>query len=146
MLPVSGSSSPAMMRKIVVFPLPEAPSRTSDSPSAMSKLMSSSTTAFLNFLLTERTLAAAVVSVRSPRFSAPPFVSLPKMVVISSGRISALTSFSVQPVAREEKYAEDEKRQEREHDGDRVRCLDLPFVKFREDVERRGLCAHRQIS
>ena len=50
-----------MMRRMVVLPLPEAPSRTSDSPSATSKLMSSSTRDFLKRLLTPRTLAATPV-------------------------------------------------------------------------------------
>ena len=49
-LPVYGISKPAMMRRIVVLPLPEAPSNTSTSPSATSKLMFSSTLALPNCL------------------------------------------------------------------------------------------------
>src|ERR1700704_489719 len=48
-----------MIRKIVVLPLPDAPSSTSTSPSATSKLMFSSTLVLPKRLLMPSTLAAA---------------------------------------------------------------------------------------
>src|SRR6266550_1073520 len=57
--PVYGCSKPAMTRRIVVLPLPEAPSSTNASPSATSKEISSSTVVGPKRLLTARTPAAA---------------------------------------------------------------------------------------
>ncbi len=57
--PVYGISKPAMTRRIVVLPLPDAPSKTNTSPSATSKLIFSSTLVLPKRLLIPTTLAAA---------------------------------------------------------------------------------------
>src|SRR5687768_13506903 len=142
--PESGRSSPAMMRRMVVLPDPEAPSSTSASPCPTSKLTSSSTRAPLKLLLTPRTLAAATSATRvgsSPR--APPPVS---SSAICSGRVTSVTSLGFEPVAREEQDAEDGEGEEREDDGDGVGGLDLPLVELGEDVERRGLRAPCEVA
>src|SRR6266496_802232 len=67
--PASGSSSPAIMRSVVVLPHPLGPSNTSSSPSSTSKLTSSTAGALLlaNSLTTPRTLTA-----RDPGDDSPP--------------------------------------------------------------------------
>src|ERR1051326_9063689 len=138
-----------MMRSIVVFPDPEAPRSTKASPAATSKLTSSSTRVFLKLLLRPRTLAAISTADDSTRRSsfAPAFAS--RVSAASPfdcfGVISFRASLAFEPVAREEEREEDDEREERQDDCDGVRRLDLPLVEFREDVERRGLRAARQI-
>src|SRR6185436_17423101 len=106
--PVYGISSPAMMRRIVVLPLPDAPSNTSTSPSATSKLMFSSTLVLPKRLLRPNTLAAA----GGGSFS----------VGGGSTGINVSLAFTmrilvdVEPIAREEQDAEDQERKQREHD------------------------------
>src|ERR1041385_6713953 len=100
-LPVYGISRPAMIRSIVVLPLPEAPSNTSTSPSPTSKLMFSSTLALPNFLLSPTTLAAAAdggaLDACSSNFG----------INVSFGfAIGFLVD--VQPVTRKEQHAEDQ--------------------------------------
>src|SRR5712691_13109765 len=67
--PASCSSSPAIIRSVVVLPQPLGPSRTSSSPSSTSKLRSSTAGALLlaNSLTTPRTLTA-----RGPGDVSPP--------------------------------------------------------------------------
>src|SRR6476661_3142115 len=126
-----------MMRRIVVLPLPEAPSRTSTSPSATSKLMFSSTLAFPKRLLMPNTLAAAAGRVGSGSSRFGMSVSFAFTIQIS---------INVQPVAREKQHTEDQERKQREDDRDRVRRFDLAFVELRENVERRSLCSSGEIS
>src|ERR1043165_50227 len=146
MRPVSGSSRPAMMRRMVVLPLPDAPSNTSDSPSATSKSMSSKTTVPLNFLLTARTDAAGSLRDESSsrRTQSPAWLRC--MDEDSSGSISQISSFSVQPITREKEQTEDSEREQRKHDGNGVGRFDLPLVELREDVERRGLSLQREVA
>src|SRR6476661_5214227 len=111
--PVYGCSSPAMIRRIVVFPLPDAPSNTSASPSATSNVMFSSTLVLPKRLLTPTTLVAFCDA-----------------VVIGAGTFCSSISFSfafkvsssidVQPVACEEQHAENQKRKECQNDGNCV--------------------------
>src|SRR5919197_131143 len=119
--PESGCSRPAMIRRMVVLPLPEAPKRTSASPTPTSKETFSSTRAFLKLLLRPRTLAATSAAAGAAG-AAPP-------------------SLGFEPVAREEEGEKDDEGEERQHDGDGVGGLDLPLVELGEDVERRGLRA-----
>src|SRR5215217_2160763 len=138
-LPVYGISRPAMMRRIVVLPLPEAPSKTSTSPSPTSKLIFSRTLALPKRLLIPITLAAAAGG---------------GVLNTGSSCLESNTSFAftiwilinVQPVTREKQHAEDQERKQREHDRDRIRGFDLTLVEFREDVQRRCLCSSRKIS
>src|SRR4051812_1776445 len=135
-----------MMRKMVVLPLPEAPSRTSDSPSATSKSMSSRTTVPLNFLLTARIEAAGSLPAASGRRAQSPAWLKWMEEEDSSDSISGVSSFSVEPITREEQQAEDSERKKGEHDGDGVGRFDLPLVELREDVERRGLGLEREVA
>src|SRR5215212_4749670 len=151
-LPESGRSSPAMTRRMVVFPEPDAPSRTSASPSATSKLTSSSTRTPLKLLLKERTLAAGASgwagAGRGPR-PAPASGVVSESSVTFSGSMTGsphLASLAFEPVAREEEDAEDGEGEEREHDGDGVGRLDLALVELGEDVERRGLRAPGEVA
>src|SRR5215208_3535450 len=150
-LPESGRSSPAMTRRMVVFPEPDAPSRTSASPSATSKETSSSTRTPLKLLLRPRTLAAGASgwagAARGPLRPASGVASVSS--VTFSGSMTGSphwASLAFDPVAREEEDAEDGEGEEREHDGDGVGRLDLALVELGEDVERRGLRAARQVA
>ena len=62
--PEVGCSIPISIRRIVVFPHPEGPSRERNSPRITSKEMSSRTVLFLNFLLmcSARMIASAILS------------------------------------------------------------------------------------
>src|SRR6185369_10455571 len=133
--PVYGISSPAMMRRIVVLPLPEAPSSTRTSPSATSKLMFSSTLALPKRLLMPTTLAAAV----GPAGSGSSRLGM-------SDSLAFTDLVNVQPVTCEKQHTENQKRKQREHDRDRVRGFDLTFVELRENVERGGLSASGEIA
>src|SRR5947209_3269334 len=160
MLPESGRSSPAMMRSIVVLPLPEAPSRTSASPTPTSKETSSSTRAFLKLLLRPRTLAATSTDAdssgacrASPRCAAPlsPAGCASRLSSVLSVTcfgviLSVSVSLGFEPVAREKEREEDQEREEGQHDCDGVGGLDLPLVELGEDVERRGLRASGEVA
>src|ERR1044071_8612235 len=132
-LPVYGISKPAMMRRIVVLPLPEAPSNTSTSPSATSKLMFSSTLALPNLLLRPITLAAAgevgIFDTGSTTLG-----------INVSFAFTMMGSVDIQPIACQKEHAEYQKRKKCENNSDRVCCFDLAFVELCEDVERRRLC------
>src|SRR6185503_17488815 len=145
-LPVYGISSPAMIRRMVVLPLPDAPSKTSTSPSATSKLMFSSTLVLPKRLLSPTTLAAAgggSASDGAGWTGCGINVSL-AFTIFSISNFAILVD--VEPIACEEQHTEDQKREQREHNRDRVRCFDLPFVEFGEDVERGGLGASGEVS
>ena len=77
-----------MTRRIVVLPLPEAPSNTNASPSATSKEISSSTEVLPKRLLMPRTLAAACVGAEFERepefiFSGTMLIALAAITVMS---------------------------------------------------------------
>src|SRR5690242_17560848 len=127
-LPFNGCSSPAMIRRIVVLPLPDAPSNTSTSPSATSKLMFSSTLVLPKRLLRPTTLAAAGGgSLSAGGGSAGVGINV-------SLAFTMRILIDVEPIAREEQDAEDQKRKQCEHDCNRVRGFDLSFVELGEDV------------
>src|SRR5437660_8914057 len=138
MLPLSGCSSPAMMRKIVVFPDPEAPNNTKASPMPTSKLTSSSTRVFLKLLLTPRTLAATSSAAVSSRDSPSAPASAPRASSelsvacfgIIPGFASLLASLAFQPAPRAEAPDEDDEGEERQDDCDGGRGLDLPLVEL----------------
>src|SRR5215213_2282235 len=138
-LPVYGISRPAMMRRIVVLPLPDAPSNTRTSPSPTLKLMFSSTLALPKRLLIPTTLAAASDGGALDAGSSGLGINVSFAFAIS-------VSVDIQPVAREEQHAENQKRKQREHDRDRIRCFDLALVELREDIQRRRLCSSRKVS
>src|SRR6185369_4640754 len=138
-LPVYGISRPAMMRRIVVLPLPDAPSNTRTSPSPTSKLMFSSTLALPKRLLIPTTLAAADEGGALDAGSSCLGINV-------SFAFAILVSVDIQPVAREEQHAENQKRKQREHDRDRICGFDLALVELREDVQRRCLCSSREVS
>src|SRR6185503_3168492 len=108
-LPVYGISRPAMMRRIVVLPLPDAPSKTSTSPSPTSKLMFSRTLASPKRLLIPTTLAAAALGGALNTGSSGLGINVSFAFAIS-------ISVDVEPVTREKQHAEDQERKQREHD------------------------------
>src|SRR5215208_1734539 len=99
--PVYGISRPAMMRRIVVLPLPEAPSNTSTSPSPTSKLMFSRTLALPKRLLIPITLAAAVDGGALDAGSSGLGMNV-------SFAFTIWILIDVQPVTREKQHAEDQ--------------------------------------
>src|SRR5918997_1731729 len=109
-LPVYGISRPAMILRIVVLPLPDAPSNTSTSPSATSKLMLSSTLVLPKRLLIPTTLAAAAGALAGDGACSTGFG------VIFCVAFTIRILVDVEPVAGEEQHAEDQKREECEHD------------------------------
>src|SRR5438552_10157467 len=130
-----------MMRRIVVLPLPEAPSSTSASPWATSKWTSWRTSTSPYFLLRPWMLAAGGRCVAcSPEAELAASASL----ALVSSVISCL--LDLEPLAREEQDAEDHEGEQRQHDRDRVGGLDLPFVELGEDVQRRRLRAHGHVA
>src|SRR5436190_6397381 len=127
-LPVYGISSPAMMRRIVVLPLPDAPSRTSTSPSATSKLMFSSMLVLPKRLLMPTTLAAAAGEGLA---LAPGGVS---GFGISVSFAFTPSSINIQPIASKKQHAENQKREQGQHDGNCVCRFNLTFVELGKDV------------
>src|SRR5205085_12485718 len=126
-LPVYGISSPAMMRRIVVLPLPDAPSSTRTSPSATSKLMFSSTLVLPKRLLIPTTLATAGGGSAIDAGGSGLGINV-------SFAFTRTTLIHVEPIASEEQHAEDQKREQGQDDGDCVCRLDLTFVELCEDV------------
>src|SRR4029079_7288095 len=126
-------------RRIVVLPLPDAPSNTSTSPSPTSKLMFSSTLALPKRLLIPTTLAAAADGGAFDAGSS-------SLGINDSFAFAILNSVNIQPVARKEQHAANQKRKQREHDRDCICSLDLALVELREDVQRRRLCSSCKIS
>src|SRR5918999_1330569 len=139
--PVYGISKPAMIRRIVVLPLPEAPSNTSTSPSATSKLMFSNTLVLPKLLLMPTTLAAAGGGSATGAAGSTGFG-----MNVSLAFTNSILSVNVEPITCKEEHAEDQEREEREHDRDRVRSFDLSFVERRKDVERGCLRSSREVS
>src|SRR5215510_720836 len=136
-----------MIRRIVVLPLPDAPSKTSTSPSATSKVILSSTLVLPKRLLRPTTLAAAGDgSLSDGAGSAGLGISLSLAFTIffhfelriSNRGFLKNSHFAilidVEPIAREEQDAEDQERKKRQHDRDRVRGFDLSFIELRKDV------------
>src|SRR6185369_5514095 len=138
-LPVYGISRPAMMRRIVVLPLPDAPSNTSTSPSPTSKLMFSRTLALPKRLLIPTTLSAAAEDGALDAGSSG-------LGIKNSFALAIVVSVNIHPVAREEEHAENQNRKQREHDRDRICGFDLALVELGEDVQRRRLCSSRKVS
>src|ERR1043166_3009442 len=115
-----------MIRRIVVFPLPEAPSNTSASPSATSKVIFSNTLVFPNRLLTPTTLVAFC--------DAGGGTGTLYSSISFSFAFKVFSSVYIQPVAGENHRAENQKRKECQDDGGCVRSPDLTFVKFCKNV------------
>src|SRR6185503_20892065 len=136
--PLFGCSRPAMILRIVVLPLPDAPSKTRISPSATSSEIFSSTPVLPKRLLKPMTLVAIGGA-----------LSLDADILCSSTNFSfAFTgclSVYVKPVAGKKQHAENKKREECQNNGNGVCGLDLPFVEFREDIEWGGLCSSGEI-
>src|SRR6185503_9653272 len=137
--PVFGCSRPAMILRMVVFPLPDAPSNTRISPSATSSEMFSSTPVLPKRLLTPITRVAIGGA-----------LSLDVDILCSSTSFcfafNGCLSVYVKPVAGKKEHAENEKREECQNDGNGVRGFYLPFVEFSEDIKRGGLCASGEVT
>src|SRR5215475_5983475 len=164
--PVSGVSRPAMSRSVVLFPLPEGPSKTRLSPSAIEKLTSSRTCSEPNHLLNPRTIidcrervlgsAQARVSWKEATISPAILTSL-YLWGIGSGEwgVGAFsTANSPLPIplllfkflSREKNQREDCDRDHRQHGRDRVRAFEIAFIESGINVKRRGLRLHRQVA
>src|SRR5213593_2269944 len=125
--PVYGCSKPAIIRSIVVLPLPDAPNNTRASPSATSKSMFSSTLVLPKRLLTPITLVAFC--------DAGAVGSVGLCISISfCFAFKACASINIKPIACEEQHTENQKGKECQNDGNCVGSFYLPLVKFRENV------------
>src|SRR5437773_1664474 len=106
-----------MIRRIVVFPLSEAPRRTKDSPSAFSKLMNSSTLILPKRYHTPQTLAAFFEFRLRVGFGGTTLMRATSALTIS-------TTLYIKPVTGKKKNTENQKREESKHNGDCIGCLD----------------------
>src|SRR5258708_23817304 len=97
-----------MVRRIVVFPLPDAPSKTNVSPSATSKVMFSRTGVVPNRLLRPMTLAAM-----RDDFGAS---SVTRSVIIALLCCAENMLARIQPVAGKEEHGKNQERQQSKHD------------------------------
>ncbi len=76
MAPAVGSSNPAIIRSIVVLPEPEGPRRAKNSPSTMSRSMSSTATTSPKVLVTPTRRTAGVAALASVTLCSPSSASL----------------------------------------------------------------------